>query len=353
MSLNATPTPEDAPTPARKGRRRFGWGAVIVALVVGMAAAIGGVAGWQALSHPASPSPSRYTVVDDAGRTVTVSSIPSRIVVLEPSAMDIVYRLGIRSKVVGVDCGAADIGGIAADYAPWQIQNWSLTGLACITWLPTLDLQAIISLDPGLVIGATGISVADLSTLQDDDGIPALYLNPSSLLGISHDVDLVAQLTGTTTVAASIDQQLGNELGTVETTVGNASLVTHIPSVLLTYYDDPTGYYTFGPGTFGNDLIVDAGGANIAGNDTFANQGEISGSYVLAADPAIIVVGTGFGLSVQNYSQGPDWSSLGAVQAGHVVGIDATLIAEPDPTMVLVGLPEVFTLLHPGIPLEP
>ena len=76
---------------------------------------LGGVAGWQVYSHKSSASPAKITVVDDAGRTVTVPSIPNRIVVLEPSAMDIVVRLGLRSSVVGVDCGATDIGGVSAD----------------------------------------------------------------------------------------------------------------------------------------------------------------------------------------------------------------------------------------------
>lgn len=342
-------TPSDAD--ASRPRRRFGIGVLLAVVILTLAASLGGVAAWQAYQRPPPAPSTAISVVDDAGRTVTVPSIPSRIVVLQPSAMDIVYRLGLRSDVVGVDCGAPAVGGLSADYAPWQIQNWSLSSLPCITWIPSLDLQGIVALDPGLVIGSTGIEVSALATLQDSDHIPSLYLNPSTLLGISVDVEMVAKLTGTTTLGASLVQQMSSELGIVQSTVGNASLVTSIPTVLVTFYDDPTGYYTFGPGTFGNDLMVTAGASNIAGNDTYANQGEISGSYVLAANPGLIVYGTGFGRTLQNYSAGPYWSQLGAVQAHHVFGIDATYVAEPDPTMVLVGLPTLFAIVHPGVTL--
>ncbi len=63
-----------------------------------------------------------------------------------------------------------------------------------------------------------------------------------------------------------------------------------------------------------------------------------------------MIYGTGFGLTLNNtYQLGPDWSSLGAVASGHFYGIDSNYITEPDPTMVLVGLPLLIDIIHPGL----
>jgi iron complex transport system substrate-binding protein len=338
MSLNS-PTPGDSPSPrARRLARPLL--ALALALLVATAAIVLGVLSG---SLNAAPSTSHgITVIDDYGRSVTVPAPATRIVVVIASAMDIVYSLGLRSAVVGVDCGPGN--DYTADYTPGQVANWSLAGLACVSALP-FSAASIQILDPQLVVAGPGISVSDLNTLQQTDGIPALGLDPSNLSGILHDVTLVGALTGRASAASHLDAALNASLAQDQDL---RALTGPAPSVLLTYFDDPTGYYTFGPGSFGESLLEAAGGQSITSNDSQANSGEISGSYVLEANPSIIVAGVGFGISVANYSVGPYWGELSAVQSGHVYGFDVTLLTEPGPAMIL-GIPELMALLHPGI----
>ncbi len=338
MSWNSVPSVPPSPRPTRKVPVPLL--ALGVALLVAIAAITFGVLSG---STNAGPSPHHgITVVDDYGRTVTVPAPASRIVVLIASAMDIVYSLGLRSSVVGVDCGPGN--DYTADYTPGQVANWSLSGLACVSALP-FSASSIQILNPQLVVAGPGISVSDLNTLQQSDGIPALGLNPSNLSGILTDVTLVGALTGHAVAATHLDAALNASLAQDQNL---RSLVGPPPSVLLTYYDDPTGYYTFGPGSFGESLLQAAGGASITSNDSQANTGEISGSYVLEANPVIIIAGVGFGISVANYSVGPYWSEFSAVSHGQVYGFDVTLLTEPGPAMIL-GIPELMALLHPGI----
>ena len=122
---------------------------------------------------------------------------------------------------------------------------------------------------------------------------------------------------------------------------------TPFPTVLVTYDADENGYWTFGPGTFGQSLIELASGASISANATLPSP-EISGEQVLASDPQYLVYGTGFGLNETTYAGGPFWSQLTATQQGRAVGMDSNYFTEPDPTMVLLGLPELTALLHPS-----
>jgi iron complex transport system substrate-binding protein len=286
------------------------------------------------------------TVVDDAGRSVTVLGVPDRIIVLGPSVMDILFRLGLRADVVGVDGGSAAAGGVYDDYTAGQVANWSLASVPVITWNPTLDVQTVLALDPDLVIAGSGFSLSQLETLQNDDGIPCLYLNPPTLAGIEYDVTIVGDVMRVNATAQALNEQM--EAAMVVDAAEVTNNITFVPSVLLTYYPDSEGYWSFGPGSFGNDLLLDAGATSITANDTAAADAEVSGSYVLAANATAIIVGTGFGLTVQNYSQSPDWSLFGAVQAGHVFAMNAVYMSEPDPTMVF-ELATFITILHPEL----
>ncbi len=343
MQLNHDPT-RTPPSTATSPRRfpRASWVLLVAGILVASALAVGlGVSYLNEQKQLTGP----ISVVDDAGRNVTLPGPATRIVVLQPSAMDIVYRLGIRDRVVGVDCGTPSAGGVAADYTPGQIQNWSLASLPCVTWIPNLDIPVLVALQPDLVLAGPGINVASLDTITQQYGIATAYLNPTTLSGISYDVEMVGTLTGTGSAAAGLVNQMAESLAIDRSVVEN---LTQEPRVFLTYYLDSGGYYSFGPGTFGNDLIQLAGAVSITGNDSAANVNEVSGSYILAADPSIIVVGVGFGLNVSSYSSGPDWSSFPAVQSGHVDPIDASLISEPDPSMVF-SVALLIHMFHPSV----
>ncbi|MCI4368526.1 MAG: ABC transporter substrate-binding protein, partial [Thermoplasmata archaeon] len=188
--------------------------------------------------------------------------------------------------------------------------------------------------------------VSDLDTVSTTTGTATLYLNPNSLVGIAYDVQLIGKLGGATSQADALDAAMSQALSHDESALAN---VTTVPRVLLTFYVDTTGYWTFGPGTFGEDLVTLAGATSITGDDPAANQGEISGSYVLAANPQVVLVGTGFGLNVSDYNVAPDWSSLTPVNSpGHLLGVDSTLLTEPDASMVF-GVATLIGLLHPEL----
>jgi iron complex transport system substrate-binding protein len=339
-----TPEPIDRP---RRGYRAWLPVAVVAVLLVAVVvvAALDLTVFAPHSTSSGSSSKGSVTVVDDAGRSVTVKGVPDRIISMSPSVTDILFRLGLRADIVGVDGGPSSAGGVYDDYTSGQVTNWSLASLPVITWSPTLDVQTALALDPDLLIAGIGFSLPQLESFQSTSGVPCLYLNPPTLAGIEYDDTIVGAVTRTNATADAVNAQLESSMVADASEIVNISTV---PSVLLTYYPDSGGYWSFGPGSFGNDLLLDAGAISISANDTYANDAELSGTYVLAANPAAIIVGTGFGLTEQNYSQSPDWSSFGAVTAGHVFSMNAIYLTEPDPTMVL-NLATLITLLHPEL----
>jgi iron complex transport system substrate-binding protein len=297
------------------------------------------------------------TVVDDLGRKVDAPINASRIVVLAPSVMDIVYRLGLRDRVVGVGCTPGLAGGISNEYSPNQTTLWGLSSSMCITDYPDLDTEQVAVLEPDLVLTSTITSAADVDYLTSNYGIPVVILAPSTLDGIVGDVELVAKLfPGASTAATGLEVALEDEL--YNATSFDTNLSTNadpIPTVFLTYGFYGGEYYTFGPGTFGQSLIDLAGGDSISSGLPLEYAG-INASVLLVEQPSVILYGTSWNdaylvagqtPSVWN-TTAPYWNDLN----GTKVPIDVTLVTEADPTMIL-ALPWLLYYLHPTLAPKP
>lgn len=343
MSLNgASPDEKSASPPA--ARKQVSATLLVVAVVITAAVAIGATGAYFELK-PGPSSPGTVHVTDDLGRSVTVPYNPTRVVVLGPNIMDSMYRLGLRSHVTGVDCYAADLGGLSADYSPDQISLWNLSSSMCVEIGPTFNFEDLLNATPQLVLAATIVSTADVEQITAQYGIPTVVLQPSSLGGIQVDLNILAQIFPVSAAANALNAQLASELYNASQVVNDAP---SFPLVLVTYDADSNGYWTFGPGTFGESLIEAAGATSIGANSTFAYP-ELSPEQVLSANPEWIVYGTGFGLNLSYYAAAPLWSSLPAVQAGNITGMDSNWLTEADPTMILEGLPALIAIFQPGL----
>lgn len=342
MSLNSSPTGR-APSP-----RQISLSLVAAFIVIAAAVSIGGTAAYFDLKPTTTGG---ATVVDDLGRKVATPSNPSAVVVLAPSVMDIVYRLGLRSTVVGVGCDANLTGGILNEYSPNQTKLWGLTNASCIADYPTLDTEKIALLHPQIVLTSTITSALAVNQLTATYGIPVVILAPSTLEGILGDVRILAQIfPEVDTTATALELSLQGVLDNATAWDANFSENNvSIPSVLLTYFYDDGGYYTYGPGSFGESLVSLAGGDSI-GSSVPLLYGELNGSVALVDQPAVVVYGTSNdsylvgGETPTAWPGAPYWSQL----TGDKVAVDITEITEPDPSMIYF-LPTLMHWLHPTL----
>ena len=349
MSLNSPSPPRRSLSPT----------AVAVLVVLVAAAAIGGNAAYYELRPvpESGGSGSTVTLTDDLGRTVTVPVNASRVVVLAPSIMDSMSRLGLRANVVGVDCDAAAdpaSHGLAADYNASQIAAWSLTPALCVGVLPAVNTEDLLNLSPALVLASTLSPVGSLEEASRTYGIPLFFLAPTTVGGIVVDVTWLGEIFDRPQAAATLADALQAVLGLAQNVSQNlTNSFTPLPTVLLTYYAAPAGssyagYFTYGPTTFGQSLVELASGVSIASNTTTPYP-ELSGDEVLIANPQYIIYGTGFGIDLTTYQAAPEWAQFPAVSQGSAHGIDSNYLTEADPSMVLIGLPWLLHALHPAL----
>ncbi|MCI4326441.1 MAG: hypothetical protein L3K16_02215 [Thermoplasmata archaeon] len=361
MTLNSTPA---APAP------RIAPALFVVGMLVVAGVAIAGTAAYFELHpvHTAAPpgppattppqntskGPTTETIVDDLGRRVAVPLNATRIVVLAPSINDILYRLGLGADVVGLGCTPTEAG-LLGVYSPNQTALWGLTASMCLDDFPTLNDQAVANDSPDLVLASTITSAADVATLTDTYDLPVVMLAPSGLQGIVGDVALVASMYPGNTKAVPLEVSLDDALTNASALDTNLSDNGNpIPSVLLAYYFDDGGYYTYGPGTFGESLIELAGGSNVAGSAPLTYF-EMNATVVLNDEPLVVIYGTSWndpalvsGETVQNWTTAPYWSQLN----GSLHAIDVTEITEADPTMILT-LPLFEYWLQPTLQTSP
>ena len=262
--------------------------------------------------------------------------------------MDSMYRLGLRSHVVGVDCYAPSLGGLSSDYSSDQITLWNLSASMCVQTGPAFEVEQLLALAPQLVFATTIVSVAAVEQITQTYHIPVVMLQPATLTGVVLDDQLLGDIFDIPSATASLVNALESALFQAASLQNNLTTNgTPFPTVLVTYSVDGNGYWTFGPGTFGQSLIELASGASISANATLPYP-ELAGEQVLASDPEYLVYGTGYGLNESAYASGPFWSQLAAPQDGRAVGMNSNYFTEPDPTMILKGLPQLIAILHPG-----
>lgn len=345
MNLNgpAAPAPRGLP------------GSIVVAIVLIVAGvSIGATAAYFEL-RPASPGAggnATVQVTDDTGRTVTAPENAGRVVVLSPSVMDIVFRLGLRGHVLAVGCTPSIQGGIFNEYSPNQTGLWGLSNASCVTDFPQLDTEHIANLSTTLVLASTITSEVDVDQLTQTYRIPVVLLAPGTLDGIVGDVRIVAQLFPAISAnATELESQLET---TLSTAAGVDANITDsggaVPSALLTYFYDTGGYYSYGPGSFGASLLDLAAANNIAESVPLL-YAEVNATVVLNDQPAFLFYGTSWNdpylvsfETPSSWSSAPYWGQL----TGAKIPIDVTLVTEADPSMIL-ALPLLMHWLHPTL----
>lgn len=266
-------------------------------------------------------------LVDDYGRTIKLDSLPERIVSTAPTPTEMLFAVGAGDLVVGVDS--------YSDY-PAEVANITKVGDY------TLSTEVIISLQPDLIVSSDLVPLSQLELLEDQ-GIPFVILATRTLDDVLRDLRLVGILTGHVDEANELADELEDRIDAVTSKTQAVDLVK--PRTYIEYYP----YWTYGPGSFGDDLIALAGGINIAEN-TSSEYPMLTSEFVIAQDPEIIVYTVGYmtTTTADEISSRPGWDVITAVSEGSIYSMDDNLLSRYGPRIV-DGLEDLAALLHPDL----
>ncbi len=307
----------------------------LVAVLGALSLATLALAGCGSSTTSTSAGPEQPVIAKDANGTPIVlpAKAPQRIVSLTAGDSTMLGALGIASRVVAVD--------VTTDYPP---------AMAAIT--PKLNLyststanlvEQIIALQPDLVLNWSDFPSpsAHLDAKLEAQGLDVVDLPAEDLSGTLQEIKLVGQLVHAESTANALVASLQQRISGVQTKVKGATT----PSVFVEVSYDPT--YTYGSGSFGDELVRDGGGDNLFGSVTGSGgYPQVSDETVIADSPQVIILTDGADPS--SVGKRPGWASIAAVKAGHVYAIDPDLVSEPGPRLV-DGLEQVAKDVHPEI----
>lgn len=260
-------------------------------------------------------------VTDDAGRKVKITKAPTRIISLAPSNTEILYDLGLADKVVGVDQ--------YSDY-PAEAKNKAQVGS-----FSDINMEKVVSLTPDLVL-ATNLHSKTVVPALEKQNLTVIVLQPNNIAGIKQNFELLGKVTGVPAVAAEREKAFQARLDKVTEKLKSVTKKT-------TLFFDVGDLYTAGPGSFLNDMIEKAGGANIV-TDTSTAYPQLSNEKIIDSDPDVII--TSFDLNSLKGRAG--WDKISAVKNNRLFAIDPNLTNRPGPR-VAEGIELIAKILYPDL----
>jgi iron complex transport system substrate-binding protein len=253
------------------------------------------------------------SVVDDAGRRVTVPAPAKRIISMAPHATELLFAAGGGARVVGVMN--------YSDY-PEAAKAIPLVGSNS-----QIDMERVLSLKPDLIVvwhtGNTARQIAQLEAL----GIPIFHSEPRRLAQVAGNIERLGQLLGTQATAQAASSALRKKLAGLEARYGKRSPVT----VFYQIWDQPL--YTLNDAQIASDAIRICGGRNVFGALKVVAP-EVSIEAVLAADPEAILAGKRYDPANPGLKVWAPYPGMTAVRRGNLITVDGELLTRPGPRTV-------------------
>jgi iron complex transport system substrate-binding protein len=268
-------------------------------------------------------------VTDPVGRRMKIPHNPVRIVSLAPNITEIVFALGQGHRLVGVTT--------YSDYPP-QARRIQQIGSYVHP-----DLERIVSLAPDLCLAIKDGNPRDVVSRLESFGIPVYAVDPRDLNGVMAALLAIGGLLNTEDTAGRIVADMRRRIRAVDERVMQAD---HRPRVFFQIGVSPI--VSVGTHTFIHELIVQAGGINVAQGPV--SYPRFSREQVLGLAPEVIIITSMARTAVFNKvkAEWQQWPNLPAVRNDRIFIQESNLFDRPTPRLV-DALEILARLIHPEL----
>ena len=269
---------------------------------------------------------------DDLNREVIINNRPRRIVSLAPNITEIIYKLEAESRLVGVTK--------FCNY-PQEAKEKNKVSVK--------NIESIIAQKPDLVLAAGIVSKKVINRLEDL-GVKIVGYNPQSIEETIVTIEEIAKAIGVEDKGQQLAQKMRKELAVIKSKVEQRLVDKKRPTVFYEVWRQPLK--TVGDNTFINDLIVTAGGKNIA-SSAQGSWPQYNLEKLLSKAPDVYLATTGSWkekLKVKKIKSRPNYQQLKAVKTDKVFVFNSDLINRPGPR-IIEALKLFVKAIHPQIRL--
>ena len=240
---------------------------------------------------------------------------------MAPSTTQVLIELGLGDKIVGIDTNSASF----ADKLPSGVAQFDMM---------SPDNEAIAALSPDIVFTSGMSSIGGTSPFQSlvDSGICVADIpTPDSIEGVCDDIKFIGTCVGKGAEGLAYAKGLTVFMEGVEEyakTIPEGEQKTVLVMMNVPSADYPT-IYTFGKGTYMNEMIEDLGAKNV-----FADQEgwlSVSVEDVIAANPDVILMDCNWMPDAAEQVKALEgWENVNAVKNGEVYQIDEDTCSRPN-----------------------
>jgi iron complex transport system substrate-binding protein len=271
------------------------------------------------------------TVSDSLGRTLTIPSVPRRILSLDPGHTEVLFAIGAGSQMAGVTtrCDRPEI--------PKTVRR--------VKWMPgdAVDTAGIIGLKPDLVFALAGSHSESVNSLQRA-GITVFASEPETLDGVFAEIELFGTLTGNQEKARATTAAMRARMNAVR---WKLSLIPQADRPLVYWEVSRDPLRVAGGGSWITDLIMFAGGRNAFQDLPGAFPG-VSVEEIAARDPAVLMAADNEEplLSLRTLRSCAGWDGITGVIRNRIYVVNEEIVLRAGPRLV-EGVEAIARALHP------
>jgi len=265
-------------------------------------------------------------LVDRSGRTVKINGPINRIVTTAPSNTEIITDLGQAHKLVAIDRHSANVTGIPE-------------GLPLLDFFYP-DAEVIVNLEPDIIIAsghnATGTGEDPFQLLREM-GIPVVYISMSkSIDDIYRDIAFVADVLQIQKKGEEIIRSMQDQITQIVLQYVSQSVSQDVIQKKTVYFEISTApdMFTFGKGSYINELISVIGAVNIFENDNWFVMP--SAEAIIDRNPDIIFTTVDFiDDPIGEIKSRPGFEHINAVKNNRIYQIDSDSALRPSTRIIL------------------
>jgi len=235
-------------------------------------------------------------VKDARGKEILIRSKPMRIVSVAPSNTEILYALGLGSRVVGVTR--------YCNY-PAEAKNKPKVGDM------NTNAEAVVALKPDLVLAHGKVNWQAVAKLEKL-GLTVFAIDPKTLGEVARDIRTIGKITARPKTADKVAARANK------------------PSrkVLVVISSNPL--WAAGPKTIVDEMLTIAHAKNVASS---ARPGFVpfSKEAAIARNPDVII--TGIKADVSFFTKSPEWRTTNAVKNKRVYALNSDLLFRTGPRL--------------------
>ena len=250
---------------------------------------------------------------DDTDSTVRLEAPAGRIVALAPHVVELLYAAGAGNHVLG-----------AVSYSDHPAAAKKLPRVGGYN---RLDLEAILALEPDLVVGwASGNPPGQLERLREM-GVPVYLTEPRGLQTIARNIERLGRLAGTADSAEQAARRFRQEAAALSERYGGR------PPVRVFYQVWHQPLMTVDGEHLITRVIERCGGENVF-QDLEGLAAPVTREAVLAEDPEAIIA-SGMGEARPEWlDQWRQWPELTAVRRGNLFFVPPSLLQRHGPRII-------------------